>query len=200
MCCRAGVPLPDAEVEFVPSGNILAGASDTGKSLLLHCLDYILGSDRFRKRVPEIEPYASLFVEFGNSQGATLTLKRDLSGGDLAVYDSPIAGISGAGRTIAARRYGKSLSDDVTSVLFPFAGIPEAKLRKNNQGEVQRLTIRTFFPLTLVDEISIIAERSPVLGDGGFDDTARKRMFSFMLTGKDDSGVIAAEKREIVQA
>ena len=190
----------DADVGFELGGNILAGASDTGKSLLLHCLDYILGSDKMRKRVPETEQYSSLYVEFGNSDGQVLTLKRDLSGGNLAAYHHSINQISGAGQTISPRRYGKSVSDDVTSVLFPFAGIAEAQLRTNEQGKVQRLTVRNLLPIFIVDEISVIAEQSPVLGETGFGDTTRKRMFSFLLTGKDDAGVVADEKREVVNA
>ncbi|WP_156369217.1 hypothetical protein [Aureimonas sp. Leaf324] len=192
--------MDDAEVRFDVGGNILAGASDTGKSFVLHCLDYILGSDIMRKRVPEAEPYSTLFVEFGNGTGEALTLRRDLSGGNLEVYDLPIERASGSNRTIAPRRRGTSQSDDVTSVIFPFAGIPEARLRTNSQGKVQRLTVRNLFPIFVVDEISVIAEQSPVLGETGFGDTMRKRMFSFLLTGKDDSGVVAEEKREIVKA
>lgn len=195
-----GPGVPDADVRFDRGGNVLAGASDTGKSLLLHCLDYILGSDKLRKRVAEIEPYATLFVEFGNSKGKSLSLRRALSGGNLAAYDKPIDQIDGAGQIISPRRYGKSVGPDVTSLLFPFAGIPEAQLRSNDQGKVQRLTIRTLLPIFLVDEISVIAEQSPVLGETGFGDTARKRMLSFLLTGKDDAGVVADEKREIVSA
>lgn len=195
-----GSAVADADVRFAQGGNILAGASETGKSLLLHCLDWIFGADTMRKRVPEIEPYSTLLVEFGNGQGRSLTLKRDLSGGNLAAYYLPIAEVSGNGQTISPRRYGKSVSDDVTSVLFPFAGMAEAQLRTNEQGKVQRLTVRTLMPIFIVDEISVIAEQSPVLGETGFGDTARKRMFSFLLTGKDDAGVVADEKREIVNA
>jgi len=195
-----GAEVADADVRFAPGGNILAGASDTGKSLLLHCLDYILGSDEMRKRVPEIEPYSTLYVEFGNNDNKVLTLRRDLSGGNLAAYDTSIEDVAGKGRMISPRRYGKSMGDDVTSVLFPFAGIPEARLRTDNKGNTQRLTVRTLFPIFIVDEISVIAEQSPVLGETGFGDTPRKRMFSFLLSGKDDAGVIAAEKREVVNA
>ena len=46
----------------------------------------------------------------------------------------------------------------------------------------------------------MIEEQSPVLGRPGFDDTARKRMFAYMLSGKDDSSVIATEKKAIVAA
>lgn len=52
----------------------------------------------------------------------------------------------------------------------------------------------------LVDEVSIIDEYSPVTGRSGYDDTARKRMFSYILTGHDDGGVTVEEKPEIVKA
>jgi len=46
----------------------------------------------------------------------------------------------------------------------------------------------------------VIEEQSPVLGQPGYDDTARKRMFAYLLSGKDDSSVIATEKKAIVAA
>ena len=190
----------DAAVSFVAGTNVLAGESDTGKSLLLHCLDYIFGAEEMRKRIPQTEAYSQLFVEFRNTRGQTLTLERNLSGGDLAAHDCPIGEIASPGRKVASRRYGTSAVDDVTSVIFPFAGIRDAQLRKNDRGEMQRLTVRTFMSLFLVDENSVIAEQSPVLGGGGFDNTANKRMFAFMLSGKDDAGVIAEERRDIVLA
>jgi hypothetical protein len=195
-----GPNVADAIVSFEPGANVLAGESDTGKSLLLHCLDYILGADEMRKRVPKTEAYAQLFVEFVNARQETLTLERSLSGGDLAAHDCSIDQIASPGRRIVARRYGKSVADDVSSVILPFSGISDAKLRKNDRGDVQRLTIRTFMPTFLVDEISVIAEQSPIMGKPGYDDTARRRMFAFMLSGRDDVGVIAAERRDIVNA
>ncbi|MAM09170.1 hypothetical protein [Sphingobium yanoikuyae] len=195
-----GPNVEDASVKFGPGPNVIAGESDTGKSYLLHCLDYIFGAEELKKRIPQAEPYDELKVEFQNTAGDYLTLVRSLSGGDLKAHRSQIDAIDGNGETIAYRRHGTSKADDVTSVLFPFAGIKEALLRKDNDGKTQRLTIRTFLPTIIVDEVSVIEEQSPVLGRGGFDDTARKRMFAYMLSGKDDSSVVASEKKAIVTA
>lgn len=196
----SGKGVPDASVKFGPGPNVIAGESDTGKSYLLHCLDYIFGADELKKRVPEAESYEQLSVEFQNSAGEHLSLVRSLSGGDLSAHHCPIASIEGHGEVVANRRRGLSKAPDVTSVLFSFAGISEAQLRKDNEGKTQRLTIRTFLPILVVDEVSVIEEQSPVLGRPGFDDTARKRMFAYMLSGKDDSSVIATEKKAIVAA
>jgi hypothetical protein len=153
------------------------------------------------KRIPEAEPYSQLFVEFQNSEEKFLTLERSLAGGDLAVHRGTIASIKeGNGDKIVPSRSGKSKAKDITAVLFEFAGINEAMLRKNSRGEVQRLTVRTMLPVILVDEISVIDERSPVLGDSSFDTTARKRAFAYMLSGKDDTGIITAERKDIVSA
>lgn len=195
-----GPNVEDASVKFGPGANVIAGESDTGKSYLLHCLDYIFGAEELRKRIPQAEPYDELKVEFQNTAGDYLTLVRSLSGGDLMAHHSQIDAIDGDGEAIAYRRHGTSKADDVTSVLFPFAGINEAQLRKDNDGKTQRLTIRTFLPTIIVDEVSVIEEQSPLLGRAGFDDTARKRMFAYMLSGKDDSSVVASEKKAIVAA
>lgn len=196
----SGKGLPDASVKFGTGPNVIAGESDTGKSYLLHCLDYIFGADELKKRIPQAEPYETLSIEFQNSAGAHLSLVRSLSGGDLSAHHCPIASIDADGEVVVNRRRGLSKAADVTSVLFPFASIAEAQLRKDNDGKTQRLTIRTFLPILIVDEVSVIEEQSPVLGRPGFDDTARKRMFAYMLSGKDDSSVIASEKKAIVAA
>ena len=196
----SGKGLQDASVKLGPGGNVIAGESETGKSYLLHCLDYIFGADELKKRIPQAQPYEKLSVEFQNSAGEYISLVRNLSGGDLSAHRCRIALIDGDGEVVVNRRRGLSKATDVSSVLFPFAGISEAQLRKDNDGKTQRLTIRTFLPILIVDEVSVIEEQSPVLGPPGFDDTARKRMFAYMLSGKDDSSVIATEKKAIVAA
>lgn len=190
----------DAEIDFTTGGNIVAGDSDTGKSYLLRCLDYIFGADEMTKRIPEAEPYSTLFVQFENDSGEILTIERHLSGGELAAHYCSIEDIKEKGTVLSAKRSGRSRAFDVTEAILTFAGIPEAVLRKNDRGSVQRLTLRLLMPVVLVDEISIIDEVSPVLGKAAFDETARKRMFAYMLTGKDDDGIIEAEKVEIARA
>ena len=130
-----GYGVSDAIVHFADRANVLAGESDTGKSYLVHCLDYIFGADKMKKRFKKAEPYSELFVQFENLKGEVLTLQRDLSGGDLLAYKVPLDRISGeSGLKVAAKRTGKSKALDVTAILFSFAGLNEAKIRKNDRG------------------------------------------------------------------
>lgn len=196
-----GAGLMDATVTFEPGGNILAGESDTGKSYLLRCVDYVFGADKLRKRIPDDEAYSDLFVELKNSVGDFLTLRRSLAGGKIAVYRSKFESIGAVQPEVVTSKRGKGQDvKDISSVLFPFAGIPEAMLRKNDRGVTQRLSMRMFLPVLLVDEIAVIDERSPVLGKSGFNETAHKRTFSFMLSGKDDTGIVTSEEQVLVKA
>jgi len=195
-----GDGVQDATVVFEAGANVLAGESDTGKSYLLQCLDFIFGAEKI-KRLKEATPnYKMLFVEFENSNSEFLTLVRPIDGGKLRAYHSPIQEISGSGDIIDPKRSGKSIRPDITSVVLPFAGISDAQLRKNALGKTQRLTVRTLAPLFFIGEVTVIDEFSPVLGRSGFDTTALKRTLSYVLTGTDDRDVIASEANEVVKS
>ncbi|QYG02515.1 hypothetical protein [Massilia sp. NP310] len=195
-----GDGVKDASVVFEAGANVLAGESDTGKSYLLQCLDFIFGAEKI-KRLKEATPnYKMLFVEFENSRGEFLTLVRPIDGGKLRAYHSSIKEISGSGDIIDPKRSGKSIRPDITSVVLPFAGINDAQLRKNALGKTQRLTVRTLAPLFFVGEVTVIDEFSPVLGRPGFDTTALKRTLSYVLTGTDDRDIIASEANEVIKS
>jgi len=211
----------DAVIRFEPGPNVVAGDSDTGKSYLLRCVVYVLGAKEITKVIEEALGYEHVRLELGSDGGDVLTLERHLTGGDVRAYAVPIKDVI-AGKTeatddvaadddssesdlngeevLAWKRQGTSKARDVTSRVFPFIGMPEeVRLRSDAKGQTQRLSIRILLPVFVLDEATIISERSLIIGDG-FGQTANKRMFSFVLTGTDDSGVIAQERREIVQA
>jgi len=192
----------NASIHFVPGGNVIAGVSDTGKSYILRCIDFVLGAEEMTKKIDEAIGYEFVYVEFASSDKTKIiTFKRHLNGGDVSAFDTSIDNATGDGQIVLWKRQGKSQAPDITSVFFPFAGIQEARLLASaSTGAINRLTIRTLLAAFLVDENSIIAERSPIYSDTGFDNPSRKRMLSYLLTGKDDSGLITAAKSKGAQA
>lgn len=209
----------DASIRFKPGPNVVSGDSDTGKSYLLRCVDYVFGAKEMTKVIEEAAGYELVWLELTSSEQQVLTLERHLTGGDVRAYDIPIENVLAGrshdaanevgskaadaepnGEILAWRRQGTSKAPDITSRVFPFFGLPEdVRLRNNNEGETQRLSIRTLLPIFMFDEGRIISEQSPITGDG-FGQTASKRMFSYVLTGTDDSAIIAQERREIMRA
>lgn len=210
-----GDGLEDAHIRFAPGPNVVTGDSDTGKSYLLRLIDYVLGAKELSKVIDEATGYSTAWLEFANETGRPLTLERHLTGGNVRAYPRTIADVLAGTRSASSseeldgtsdaeillwRRQGKSSEPDVTSKVFPLFGMPENVLvRENADGSTQRLSIRTLLPIALVDEESIITEGSPILR-GGFSQTPEKRMFSYILTGKDDRGIVRREAREIVSA
>lgn len=211
---------PDALITFKPGANVVSGDSDTGKSYLLRCIDYVFGAEEMTKVIDEASGYELVWLELRDALDETLTLERHLTGGDVQAYSIPIEEVLHRRRgtpddpstegnveapvleveTLAWKRQGKSQARDVTSRVFPFFGMPEnVRLRSNDKGKTQRLSIRTLLPIFVFDEAMIISENSPIIGNG-FGQTANKRMFSYVLTGTDDSSVIAQERREIAHA
>jgi hypothetical protein len=158
-----GPSKPPAAIKFVAGGNVISGASDTGKSYLFRCMDFVLGAEKMGKKVDEDEGYDTAFLEFCNDEGSFLTLSRHLTGGDINIHYTTIDAIDGKGDTVAWKRKGKSAAPDVTSVLFSFAGIEEAMLRANSKGRTVRLTVRTLLPVFLVNETSIIAATAALI-------------------------------------
>jgi hypothetical protein len=195
-----GAAVPPASLRFDQGANVVSGVSDTGKSYMFHCIDYALGAEKMDHQIEEAENYEYVLLEFMNGKGASLSLKRALKGGDIATYNVQLDVIQGNGKVVPPKRSGKSTADDLTSVVLPFAGLSDVDLRKNAKGETQRLTIRTLIPIFLVDEDAIFAVASPVAGPGGYDITARKRMFSYLLTGAGDTKAITAERDDIQRA
>lgn len=211
-----GTGQPDALVRFEPGPNVITGDSDTGKSYLLRVVDYVLGAEELKKVIDEAASYETAWVEFANSDGDTLTLERHLTGGDVRAYSQSIAAINSPQddefedllgdsspeppQVLAWRREGRSEDPDVTSRLFPFFGMSEnVRVRRNADGQHQRLTVRTLLPTFVVNEESIITEDSAVLR-GGFGDTAEKRMLAFLLTGKDDKDIVVRDPQKVVSA
>lgn len=211
-----GTRRTDALVRFEPGPNVITGDSDTGKSYLLRLVDYVLGAEEMKKVIEEAAGYETAWVEFANEEGATLTLERHLTGGDVRAHSRPIAAIRSAvvgignkpedildpneSEVLAWKRDGQPEKRDITSRLFPFFGMSDnVRVRKNADGQQQRLTIRTLLPTFVVDEESIITEDSAILR-GSFGDTAEKRMFSFLLTGRDDKNIVARDPQKMVSA
>ena len=156
----------DASITFEPGTNVVSGDSDTGKSYLLRCIDFVLGAQEMTKVIEEAAGYELVWLELKDPDDEILTLERHLTGGDVRAHKVSIDDVlerrnsetketgelsateaendSTDGQVLAWRRQGLSQAPDVTSRIFPFFGMPEdVRLRSDNKGKTQRLSIRT---------------------------------------------------------
>ncbi|MBK7270444.1 MAG: AAA family ATPase [Flavobacteriales bacterium] len=70
-------------MEFSDGLNVIAGASDTGKSYALSCIDFALGASRSPRPIKEAHGYQFVFPKISERSGQrSFEIRRSLAGGD----------------------------------------------------------------------------------------------------------------------
>lgn len=183
-----------AEVTFTRGLNVIAGPSDTGKSFIAQCLDYALGSGDPPKEIPEAEGYTSVVLEIeANSDQRIYTLERSLRGGEVLCK-----AVGEPDRVLAAKHQGGK-EDTVSQFLLDLSGLGTKKVRINEQGKTRPLSFRDIARLVIVDEETVIKETSPVLSGQFTSRTVESGTFRILLTGTDDSSIIAKEDPKVAK-
>lgn len=183
-----------AQITFMRGLNVIAGPSDTGKSFIAQCIDYALGSGDLPKEIPETEGYSSVVLEIeANSDKRVYSLERSLRGGEVLCKT-----VGQPDRVLAAKHQGDR-QDTVSQFLLGLSGLSTKKVRTNEQGKTRPLSFRDLARLVIVDEETIIKEISPVLSGQFAFKTVESGVFRLLLTGTDDSSIIAKEDPKVAK-
>jgi hypothetical protein len=183
-----------AEVSFAPGFNVISGASNTGKSYILQCIDYALGAGRAPKPIEESVGYESVQLDVVGSAEESFTLERSLKGGD-----ARLSGTDATGRPIPPRlladRHSANDPDTISGFFLQQSGFWDKKVRTSKSGELRSLSFRDLAHLIIVDETRIISDTSPILTGQYISNTAERSVFNLLLSGVDDSSIIAVETK-----
>lgn len=183
-----------AEAMFAHGLNVIAGPSDTGKSFIAQCLDYALGSGDPPKEIPEAEGYSSVVLEIeANSDRRVYLLERSLRGGEV------LCKTDGQPDRVLAAKHEGGKEDTVSQFLLDLSGLGTKKVRTNERGTTRPLSFRDIARLVIIDEETVIKEASPVLSGQVIHKTAESGVFRLLLTGTDDSSIIAKEDPKVVK-
>jgi hypothetical protein len=183
-----------AEVTFTRGLNVIAGPSDTGKSFIAQCINYALGGGDPPKDIPEAEGYSvvSLDIE-ANSDQQIYKLERSLRGGEVLCKTA-----GQPDRVLAAKHQGAN-EDTVSQFLLDLSGLGTKKVRTNERGTTRPLSFRDIARLVIIDEETVIKETSPVLSGQVISETVESGVFRLVLTGTDDSSIIAREDTKVAK-
>lgn len=186
----------NGSVQFAAGLNVVAGASNTGKTFVFQAIDFMLGASRAPKHVPEAAGYAEVYLQLTSKAGITVTFRRSLQGGDVALYSSRMEDIGehGVATTTLAAKHEKGNVETISGHLLSLSGLFDREVRTNVQGEKRSLSFRDIAWLSLIDEERIIAERSPALSGQHIEETVEKSVVGLFLTGLDDASIVAQEK------
>lgn len=182
-----GVGVPDAEIELGTGLNAISGPSDTGKTFIAQCIDFVLGASTLPKEIPEARAYdtARLTIRPYAASDECI-LERSLRGSDIRLR------VNGQDDLILSARHDANNQNTVSNYLLTLSGLAGKIVRKNKRGTTRTLSFRDLARLVVVDEESVITEKSPILSGQYTNATAEKSVFRLLLTGVDDSSVIEA--------
>ena len=185
-----------AFIEFGPGLNVIYGASNTGKSFIVNTIDFMLGGRGPVRDIPERVGYAEVLLAAETLSGEQFTLRRSVEGGSFRVYEGLYSSAlpEGDGKTLADQHSDRN-EDNLSAFLLSQVDLLGKRIRRNKRGDTNSLSFRNVARLLIVDEEEIIQQRSP-LSDGNYiADTPNTATFKLLLTGVDDSALVAAQPK-----
>ena len=196
----------NAMIKFNSGLNIIAGASDTGKSFVFECINYLLGSTDVPQIPKEATGYTGVLLEFLDKKSQQIiTIKRSLNDNeknDVYYIYSDISKISEA--TYEKLAISSRAANNLSSKLLSICNCSYRNvLSKVSNGETETFTFRKFATLMMLNETRIVQKNSPIyIGDNKRDKTLTKETASFftVLTGIDYEKYIKTESVEIKKA
>lgn len=201
----AGENKKDAIINFKGGLNVIAGASDTGKSFAFECIDFALGSSSNPKTVPEMKGYRSVFLEVEDiGQEEIFTLRRNFSEdekNEIFIYYSSYQEKDAAEveKLSVTHNAKKSLSKK----LLNCCDCTYKYVMKNTKGDTRAFTFRSFSPLIMINELRITARHSPIYhtdSRGSTFATPERTAFKTVISGIDYKKEEKKENTEIIKA
>lgn len=185
-----GPELPDASVYFRKGANVVQGGSDTGKSYIVQCIKFALGSSKPPKPIDVSKGYTSVRLKFESDDGSFFTLERPLAENAKATLVDEEGNIS-----VLGAKHSSSNNNTISSQFLRKLGLDGKFLLLGAESlRSSAFSLRDFEKIFLIDESRIVAEYSP-LGTGQvMEKTKEKSILKLMLTGQDDAAVKGAKK------
>lgn len=140
-----------SEIDFEPGMNIICGPSNTGKSMVVGCIDYLFGGDR-EPFDPTHEDYNGVSMQLVSENGEVVTVRRAIENKDGQAKPSSKVTVVSDADGIESREYKVKRSSNrpdetvYSDILLQMLDIQEpVKIIATQDGKPQRLTLRTFF-------------------------------------------------------
>lgn len=191
-----GAGKKDSKVDFHPGLNIIKGRSNTGKTIIIDCIDYCFGS----KNIPFDESfgYSTIEMELHTPNG-DVSIAREFKKNQVEVVTS-VPGFSNGTYDLQPTKKKEPLPI-LSDLLLASIGIKEEhKVVKNKDFETKRLTWRTFINILIFHVIDIARTNSVIEPEQKVEKTGMLSALLFLLYGRDFSESDAQAGKKIRKA
>lgn len=188
-----------ASINFESGLNVICGSSETGKSLIVESVDFMLGQEEPVRDIPERRDYDRIRLIIEGVGHSPLTLERSIEGGNFRAFNEAL--INGQPKTNPYElrwKHAATRTDTLSYQLLVRMDCINKVLRRNANGNTRSLSFRDIARLCVVTEEEIQRRVSPILSGQWVTSTSEYAAFKFLLTGIDDSSLVPAEKRNAI--
>ncbi|EGC2880645.1 hypothetical protein H9A01_000934 [Listeria monocytogenes] len=184
-------------LKFNDGLNLLTGPSNTGKTYVFQCIDFVFGKSKLPKKITESKGYEDIFIEIEEYSSQKIsTISRSLI--NKVAFFYPNTAYTAVAQTNPIQLDGKMDNDSISSYLLKLCGFKlPIKIKKNKNFLTVNFSFRNLAPFLFIKEDVMISERSPIYVGSYTDRTLCFNIFKFLLTGIDDSTLKKTEKKEI---
>ena len=182
-----GINKKDAFILFKPGLNVISGPSNTGKTFIFDCIDFMSGSSIKLRNIPQLKGYTNIFLEI-ESNSQSYTLESEIANNNTyKLYRSKINNLN-TEPEILNRKSDANSNDNISSFFLNLNNIGNKRIRKNEKGDTVNLSYRNVVKLALINEERIITKESPITSHYT-KSTEESNLLRFFLTGVDDSNI-----------
>ena len=195
-----GQSVKPAILSFSSGTNLIIGSSDTGKSYIFQCINYLLGGYACPKDIPESKEYLNAYLQLKTDDNIAYTISRQLRNNAKAYLSKTIIEKHDVSKTEIGVKNNTCNRNNISEFLLSLMGIQEdVMIKKNANNKTVKLSYRDIARLTLVDEERIITEGSPVYTskDNYLSFTAEQSAFKYLLTARDDKDLKEIEEKKV---
>jgi hypothetical protein len=182
-----------ATIAFKAGLNIICGSSETGKSFVVETIDFMLGASTDLRDLPERAGYDRIVMHIAFGANQLFTVQRSMQGGGY---------LWGAGHRHELQATDEMLKpahdsereNNLSRRILQHLGLSNHRLRRDKDANTVSFTLRHLAHISLVGEIRIFDSLSPVLTPNKVQNPVDKAAFKFVLTGVDDSALVAVRE------
>lgn len=198
-----GNGVKEASLKFAKGVNLIVGSSDTGKSYIYQCIDYLLGAENCPKDIPESKGYTEAYLQIRTSDNRVFTISRALKTlSKASVTEAVFEKYNTSQKIVLGERNGTFDGANLSEFLLRLMGVVDVQLKVNAQNKTRKLSFRDIARLTLIDETRIITEGSPVYTamTNFYEFTVEKSSFRYLLTENVDNELVEKEEKKVFES
>ena len=180
----SGEQVEYSSVSFEDGVNFIVGPSNTGKSYIIGCIDFMFGA----KDVPfsrDDTGYDTVSMTLKSDDGYTLTVTRKIEEGETGDRGSNIVTVNTNHPDVKLTEY-KISDNGYSDMLLGLIGIKErTKIIGTQAPKEQSLSIRTIFHFFFINEDNIFGKRTALDMPGHSKITASLTSLLYLMNGDD---------------